>query len=165
MCSWKEHIQARELGQAGSCPTDIFQLPGSCVGDPLCQGSSGAQGEIRNRTAKCGGQTRQEFAFSTCRPGHPQTGSEWGFGAQGDSSRLLPSHPTNRGPVTWAAPTRGTGDSWQWLLDGWVGLGFDLRSKPVFPRWSDSTAGITASWCLQRCLQAALSRHLALPGC
>lgn len=38
--------------------------------------------------------------------------------------------------MTWAAPVRGTGDSWQWLLDSWVGLGFDLWSKPIFPRWS-----------------------------
>lgn len=163
MCSWNS------LGQAGSRPTDIFQLPGSRVGHPLCQGSSGAQEKIRNRTAKCGGQTRQEFAFSICRePAGLDTPRQAVSGDWGHKETLpgffLPI-PQAEDPMTWAAPTCGTGDLWQWLLGGWVGLGFNLRSKPVFPRWSDITAGITATWCLQRCLQAALSRRLALPGC
>lgn len=86
----------------------------------------------------------------------------------------FPSHK-QRDPMTWVAPTRGTGDSWQWLLDGWVGLGFDLWSKPGFPRWSDTTAGITAAGKKIGTTQAvpetattpeaaALTRTLAVPS-
>lgn len=145
MCSWNS------LGQAGSCPTDIFQLPGSRVGDPLCQGSCRAQAEDSKQEqnskmwwANKAGVCLQHLQ-GACRPGHPQIGSEWGLGAQGDSSRLLPSHPTSRGP-------RDLGCTHMWhrglvaVAAGRLGrAGFDLRSKPVFPRWSDSTAGITAT--------------------
>lgn len=143
MCSWNT------LGQAGLHPTDIFQLPGNCGGDPLYQGTSGAQEEIRNRIAKCGGQTRQEFAFSICGEpaglGTPRQAVSGNWGHRETLPGFFLPIPQAEDPMTWAAPTHGTGDLWQWLLDGWVGLGFDLWSKPVFPRWSDTTAGITAT--------------------
>lgn len=82
----------------------------SCrVGDPLCQGSSRAQAEIRNRTEKCGGQTRQEFAFSICREpvglDTPRQTVSRGWGHRETLPGFFLPIPEVEDPMTWVAPT------------------------------------------------------------
>lgn len=93
MCSWNS------LGQAGSRPTDMFQL--LCGGSPL-PGQFRGTGRDQEPNSKMWWANKAgvclQHLSGACRPGHPQTGREWGLGPQGDSSRLLPSHPRSRRP-------------------------------------------------------------------
>lgn len=120
-------------------PLTSSSCQGAVWGIPFARAVAGHRQRTanRNRTAKCGGQTRQEFAFSTCRePAGLDTPRQAVSGDWGHRETLpgffLPI-PQAEDPVTWAAPTCGTGDSWQWLLDGWVGLALIFGANQFFP--------------------------------
>lgn len=167
------HGCAAETPLAGQllAPETSSSGKGDVQVDPLGKRSYGTQAEIRSKTPKCCGEARQESASAFARSLQAWALLNRQRVRTGDAGIIFQpsSFPSRkrRAPVTWGAPTRGAGDArGSGLLDGWVGLGFDLQNKTVFPRSSDIiTTDIITTWCLQGCLQAAFPRHHGLAGC